>query len=142
MSWHFNIQWAAGFFDGEGCVSISKRQRGKFLEHHLSVQVGQAIRRPLDELSAIFGGGVTMDTKVGGLFYRWRVHGKKAQGFLEAILPHSMVKSEEILAALDLRAAIGTPGTRMTQEAFLKKEAAYLRWKEAKNVVALSRRIV
>jgi hypothetical protein len=139
MSWHYTDEWAAGFFDGEGCVCIQKRLRGNFLEHFLSVQVGQSTRLCLDELAARFGGGVTSYSKTGGKFWRWRLHGTKAERFLKTIQPHSLVKRREIDAAIELRSAIGSPGKRSTPWAREKKEAAYSHWKEAKHDVALSR---
>lgn len=138
--WVFSAEWAAGFFDGEGCVSIQRRQRGGFLEHHLSVQVGQATRQCLDELAARYDGSVTRDRKAGGAFFRWRVHGQSAERFLRTIHPHSLVKRREIEAAIELREAIGLPSHRMKPGAFERKELAYAKWRQAREDVALSRR--
>ena len=118
-----------------------KRKRGNFIEHFLSVQIGQAVRDPLDALAAVFGGGVTGDKKAGGAFYRWRIHGTKAQRFLEAIAPHCLVKAAEIAAALELRSAIGPPGAKSPPGAWDRKEIAYQKWKKAKDDVAFSRRV-
>jgi chorismate mutase len=66
MSWLYSDQWASGFFDGEGCISISKRQRTVgYLEHHLSVQVSQNDKRPLLEIQKRFGGSLTVSKTKG-----------------------------------------------------------------------------
>ena len=56
MSWQISDQWAAGFFDGEGSISVVRRKRGGFIEHHLSVQVGQNDQRPLLAMRDEYGG--------------------------------------------------------------------------------------
>ncbi len=124
MSWHYSDQWAAGFFDGEGCVTISRRDRSPgFKEHFLAVQVGQNNKRPLEVLHARFGGCFT---KSG--CWRWRCHGSAACRFLQAIGPYSLVKRREVDLALELRALIGIPGRRVSPATFLLKEDIYRRF--------------
>ncbi len=140
MSWIYSDAWAAGVFDGEGYVTIQKRLRGGFLEHQVYAQVGQQIPEPLQALANRFGGNVTTESRyANGLFWRWRVYGTIAESFLTAVFPHSLVKREEIAAALDLRACVGKPGTRSSLELFHQKECAYARWKDAKRNVKLRR---
>lgn len=126
MSWQISDQWAAGFFDGEGSVSVVRRQRGGFIEHHLSVQVGQNDRRPLDAMCAEYRGS-TCNTKTPSGCWRWRIHGKSAESFLQRIQPYSIVKAEQIALALELRALVGAPGRRVPPEVWEQKEAIWKR---------------
>jgi hypothetical protein len=114
-------EWICGFFDGEGSISIVRRKRGNFIEHHLSVQVGQNDKTPLDLIAKLFKGSVCNSKTPSGC-WRWRVHGKPAEIFLKAILPFSIVKKKQIELALELRKLIGTPGKRSTPEVWNKKE--------------------
>lgn len=133
MSWVYSDQWAAGFFDGEGSVSISKRQRTKgFLEHHLSVQIVQTNKAALEEIQKRYGGSLTKGKGQNLPVWRLRFHGTKATGFLEAILPYSLVKREEILIALKLRSAIGIPGQRSNEGAQRTKEEAFMELQEVR----------
>lgn len=45
----FELAWAAGFFDGEGCIRLA---RG-----YPNLHLGQTDRRPLDRFRAAVGGG-------------------------------------------------------------------------------------
>jgi hypothetical protein len=127
MSWHYSDQWAAGFFDGEGCVSIVERQRtAGFVEHFLSVQIGQNDKRPLIAIQNIYGGALDSTIRPNGkTFWRLRLHGTKAMAFLHAIEPYCLVKRPEITVALMLREAIGKPGHRSTPENRALKAKAF-----------------
>ncbi|WP_312574053.1 hypothetical protein, partial [Staphylococcus saprophyticus] len=52
------VVWAAGFFDGEGCVGVYLFRRGvrRLASPTLRVQVANTDIRPLDELKRKFGG--------------------------------------------------------------------------------------
>ena len=128
--WKLTKEWAAGFFDGEGCVSVSRRKRGSFIEHFISVQVGQNDERPLVALREKYGGSQCFSKTPSGC-YRWRIHGKEAEVFLTDILPYSLCKREQIRIVLEIRKLIGKPGSRMVRGVFEKKEAL---WHELQRV--------
>ena len=115
MAWLFNDRWAAGFFDGEGNVSLLRRARRKSVEYDLYVQVTQKAREPLDQFRGAFGGNIS-PTKTPSGCWRWRIHGKQAQVFLERMLPFSLVKKQQIVLALEFRSTVGSPGKRITEE--------------------------
>jgi hypothetical protein len=131
VSWKLTDQWVAGFFDGEGCVSIVRRKRGNWIEHHLSVQISQNDQRPLKAIRKRFGGSQCVSMTPSGC-WRWRIHGKAADAFLRAIHPFSIVKAEQIRLALVLRSFVGSPSRRSTPELWRKKEAAWKRFRKAK----------
>jgi len=95
------IAWAAGFFDGEGYIGIS---RGYFVDkrwgpyHHMKISASQRIRLPLDRLVAIFGGSVCKaNTRE---LYLWTCTTRGAARALEAMLPYLTVKRDQALVAL------------------------------------------
>ena len=124
-------QWIAGFFDGEGSVSILRRKRGGFIEHMLAIQLGQNDRTPLDMVCAQFEGSVCNSKTPSGC-WRWRAHGGTAEKFLKAIRPHSIVKREQISLALELRTLIGAPGRRVLPGVWEQKEAIWKRLQQVK----------
>jgi hypothetical protein len=79
--------WAAGFFDGEGCIGIQKQQRGRYW--YLNVQITQKDRRPLDRfLSAVDGlGTIGGPYERDGMKHRYRVSGVAAEQVLEWLRP-------------------------------------------------------
>ncbi len=126
MAWKITTEWAAGFFDGEGCVSIARRFKGNgpWLEHFLAVETAQNDKRPLDAMAKKYGGSTKGDKTVSGC-YRWRIAGKIAEGFLEDIYPHTIVKREQIKIALELRSTIGSAGKRLSANVHKRREAIY-----------------
>jgi len=84
-----DLQYAAGFFDGEGCVYISPEGRP-------CVSVTQKRPDVLRLFREDFGGRVVNhDKKVS--CNRWQILSREEIiNFLEAILPYSIVKTDEI----------------------------------------------
>jgi hypothetical protein len=88
--------YAAGFFDGEGCVNIFSGKSG-----YLSVQViiGNTRRRVLEILMEKYGGGIyahKMHSKNHRQAYQWRLCGEIAIEFVNKIRPYSVIKIEQL----------------------------------------------
>lgn len=102
--------WAAGFFDGEGHIGIYTRRRSwGNVVHIMRAGVTQRDRPALDLLVAEFSGYVGLPSCDGDC-HRWSVQARKAEVFLRAIQPYSIVKAEQItvaLAFMDRRIAVG-----------------------------------
>jgi hypothetical protein len=105
------LSWAAGFFDGEGCVLVSERKSAaKYASSfQLYATVTQQDPTALYALKSRFGGNVTPDKtaakgynrKCGSfLCWRWKTTSIDAFSFLQAIEPYSIVKKEQIQIAL------------------------------------------
>jgi hypothetical protein len=131
MGWLYSDEWAAGFFDGEGCVSISVDRSKQTPQHDLTVSVSQKHCRPLDELQIQHGGSIS-PTKTPSGCWRWRLAGGKAERFLRRIYPHSLEKHSQITLALAFRGTIGTVGHRIGSDVTAHREAIRLRMREAK----------
>lgn len=103
------LAWAAGFFDGEGCVLVNHRNNNKF--HILFTTITQQDPTALHLIKQRFGGNVTPDKKAASnsfvrkngptLVWRWKAVSFKAQEFLKAIEPYSIVKAEQVRVALE-----------------------------------------
>ena len=100
------IIWCAGFFDGEGCVSISKpvtrnKAGTSFTAHQLVVIVAQRDRRPLDVFVSLFGGNVrAQKANNGSTYWYYRLHSHKAVALLQTLLPFLVCKVKAAECAL------------------------------------------
>lgn len=101
--------WAAGFFDGEGCISISKpinkktRKDGTKYVHtgyQLQAIVAQLDRRPMEVLVGLFGGSITTQVMHGSTYWYLRLHGPKALAMLERLSPFLILKKEQAELAM------------------------------------------
>src|SRR3990167_2007741 len=84
-----SLEYLAGFFDGEGCVNISKN-------HQLTVTAAQNDTEVLEILKAHFGGSVTVVNRCG----RWTLWGEAMKPMLLAILPFLIVKKAQVQVAI------------------------------------------
>lgn len=87
--------YLAGFFDGEGCITVSKNGS-------ISLGVVNTSKEVLDLFVERFG-GVVQDRKqvVNKRQYVWRAYGETAVFILEKLLPHLIEKKEQALTALE-----------------------------------------
>ena len=97
------LAYLAGFFDGEGCIGVSRgRGTSYFL---LEVSVSNTKREVLDLYSSVAGGRI-IKTKRGPRHkdvYVWRVQSKKAEAFLIAMHGRLRLKREQLELALEFR---------------------------------------
>lgn len=134
-----SVEWMAGFFDGEGCVLISKDSG---VRHHkrpaytLCVIIGNTDKRPLEQLVVEFGGDLRDSQRgVNQVCAYWRVSAQKAQRFLEWIQPHVFIKKEQLDLALEFQANRGLGGGRgrpLNDEAVAYREQCYRQLQQMK----------
>jgi hypothetical protein len=116
MSRATDIAWAAGFIDGEGCLSLTKTYRAGERDHlrQPRVQVTQVNRKPIDRLQELFGGKVYDDrarkTSSGNQIYVWEESGKALIPVLNEIIPHLVLKKQEAVCLLAFCSFIGNKG--------------------------------
>jgi len=103
----FSLEYVAGFFDGEGCVCISKSKRKnweyqtRYLEYVFSVGIGNTYFPILYFLKDRFGGSLHLNLSgkrkkaTYKPFLQWNISGRKAKRFLEQILPFLIVKKSQ-----------------------------------------------
>jgi hypothetical protein len=88
-----DICYTAGFFDGEGSVTISL-----YNERYVRIEVGCSQKYPavLNWMKRTFGGNV-----YGTKMYQWKLHGEKGVAFLRLIRPYLIVKCVDADEAFD-----------------------------------------
>src|SRR6516225_3672191 len=97
------IIWAAGFFDGEGCISIAKHQPNpKYYQHNHSyavkLTVYQNMRAPLKCFKELFGGTIKLRPATGKQKrngWVWSIGGQALVAALTQMLPYLIVKKEQ-----------------------------------------------
>jgi len=107
-----DIAYAAGFFDGEGCISISKNGA-------VDIRVTNTAKNVLVRLQSIFGGSITNRTqKANKTQYAYSFYGENAVEFITLIKPYLIDKlpqAETILEYYNLRnqiSAVRIPGVK------------------------------
>ncbi len=144
------IAYAAGLFDGEGCISLSKShgRNGLTPWYQLHVKVSMTDLSPLELLHDSFGGSVcTMNapsrklTAKGNLkrvIYQWQLKQYEAGAFLEAVLPWLLVKSRQAQLALEYLGSItpAKPHPGIPPEEISLREGFYQALRDAKQEVA------
>lgn len=96
--------WLAGLFDGEGCISIYKREENK--GYRLEVSVVGTDLSIISSLVDLIGVGRYRTRPSRATKWRacgeYKVSGKSARPLLEAILPYTRIKTAEVELALEL----------------------------------------
>lgn len=95
-----DLAWFAGFFDGEGCVSLHRKLRRNGTPcYELLVQVAGTHFPTLDRLSAIWHfGGIRLPKFANPDWkpcWHWLVYGNKALHLLECIYPYLVTKKDD-----------------------------------------------
>lgn len=78
------IAWAAGFFDGEGCATISHNDRYATLYLHVS----QKDIRPLERFLGIMGAGRIQNPDKRSGVSRWATYGRAGWAVIDRLWPY------------------------------------------------------
>lgn len=142
--------YAAGFFDGEGCIGISMQigatSRGKrypdVRRFYLFVSLSQNDPAPINWLMEKFGGSARFvrgkKSYKEGYYERWNwaITTKQALSFLRTIRPFLIVKAEQADLAFSFYETFHLPPTgknRLPDEINERRADFYRRMKECKN---------
>ncbi len=101
------VEWAAGFFEGEGYVGFTHQIHKKYERDYpkFVVSIAQVCRKPLDEFEKIFGLGTVRGpygpySTTRQAHYQYLVSGEKAKVIILQLLPYLFKKGDQALAAL------------------------------------------
>ena len=100
------VVWTAGFFDGEGSITIARNRRPKGrIEHCLLVAITQKVRKPLDEIAERWGGYVIpiYNKKTERGYFAWHVSAKIANRFLKDIVAFLRVKRRDAEVGIEFQ---------------------------------------
>ena len=139
MSRSHDLAWAAGFFDGEGYVSIHKRivtpkkaTHKVYIAHRLRIGLNHVAPEPIYELSRIFGGYVYQEKITNRSFsdgykrkdrYAWILCDEQAKDALIQLMPYLRNKNRVAELGIELRKTfINNGGGEVTQEALNRRE--------------------
>lgn len=145
MTTDLDIAWAAGFFDGEGSISIRFGKMGVSREYGrrtytLFLRASQVDRAPLDKFVRIFEcgnvGGARQSTSRRAPYFDWCTSGKSAGRILRLMLPHLTVKRERADLALQFQARVEMSragrskiGYRLSDEEMALRDSYFVRMK-------------
>lgn len=94
------LAWAAGFIDGEGCVSVYDTAQAKDRNPQFQsvITVSQTNILPLNKLQSLFGGSVSpvRQPDYDGQCWVWRVFGDNVLSTSRLLLSHSIVKKRQL----------------------------------------------
>jgi len=101
------LAWAAGFFDGEGCVSLHLHSKAPGQQYPMvQIILVQKDRRPIEYFHAIFGArervGITRRGPQKRPYYRLTYGGQNAARVLTDLLPYLTLKRDVAEVALDV----------------------------------------
>lgn len=94
------LAYAAGFFDGEGCVSFTLEKNNKSAS--ISATIGNTNKEVLDYIHKVFGGRTSFYLSNNDKHkdvHSWDINGRECIHFLTAIKPWTIVKYEQICLA-------------------------------------------
>ena len=109
--------WAAGFFDGEGSISVPMHSDGVY---YLIVQVSQNRLEPLEALRDHYGGNIQFHSMPS--MWTWKTSGFVAIEFLKKIRPWLMVKDKQADIAIEFP-MVGS-GNKTSEENRLSRKSA------------------
>ena len=117
-------EYAAGFFDGEGCVNCSSTKKGSPFIRTLVVNTNLEV---LEKFKEVWGGDISKNYRSKENWkqaYTWRLSHTAAGYFLSDILPFLIVKNKQATLALEFINMRPGSGRKWTEEYF--KEASEL----------------
>jgi LAGLIDADG-like domain len=127
--------WAAGLFDGEGCVAVYQTTAGTFALH---IEISMKRRVCLERFQRMYGGSVSVYKNKWGDFYRWGLYGENALKFLRSIQPFSVEKEKQITIGIEFqlrRQPSGIKKRRLTDQEWNQDYADYLQMHELKKEI-------
>ena len=121
MSRTHEVCWAAGFFDGEGYITIQERGHKDYVGFYLRIGVNHVAIEPLLELQRLFGGTIEKqnpDKVVGNRKqrHRWCVSTRIAEDVLRQMIPYFKNKNKVAELALEFQKTIGSRGEKLSVE--------------------------
>lgn len=142
---NISLSYLAGFFDGEGCISILKRKKGNWnVSHFLRVSIGQKDGETLDWIKDNFGGNVYL-IKIDGS-YVWALSDHQAYEFTKIICPFLRYKKPQAELAIrfhedrivNSRRMTKHKHTALTEEELKLREDMFLEMKSLKKTIIKS----
>ena len=100
---NLSLEYIAGFFDGEGHVSITEMHRRNTIDPKLVVRLTNTFLPVLDYIKGVYGGTIYKQPKVKSHYlqvYVLSLTVEQSKKFLTDILPFLVIKKEQAEEAL------------------------------------------
>lgn len=130
MSRAHDLAWCAGFFDGEGFITIQERNskvNGKqYKGHYLRIGINHVNPTPLIEIQRILGGTIRKQNPekvIGNRHQRhsWQMGTSAAAEALIQMMPYFRNKNAVAELALEFQKTMGNHGQKVSNEVFLNR---------------------
>lgn len=107
--------YTAGFFDGEGCITMQYRES---IPHLLHVNISNVYLPVLEAIKYTYGGNISVKkVKQNRLRqYFWQATSEVACKFLREIYPYLLVKQEQAKIALRFQETVNRTRVTLTPE--------------------------
>lgn len=126
MNRSLSPEYLAGFFDGEGCVHCSEyTQRGSRVVQ-FQIQIANSHEEIIKLIQTENGGSYELQhpSRLGkNKVWLWRIGGVASESFARLILPHTVLKKEQIELFLELRATVVRAGRRHVSDEVWERRA-------------------
>lgn len=127
MSRTHEVAWAAGFFDGEGYITIQERHHPKYVGFYLRIGINHVAIEPLLEIQKLFGGKIEKQNpeKVVGNRkprHRWTLSTSMAAEVLKQMMPYFKNKNKVAEIALEFQSTIGNRGKSVSEDTQLYRK--------------------
>lgn len=117
-------EYAAGFFDGEGCVNCSSSRNNSFVR----ILVVNTNIDVLKAFQAVWGGDINANYKSKAHWkqaYTWRLQHQAATDFLKEIKPFLIVKKQQAELAIKFNELRPGKGNKWAEEAKMQAEELF-----------------
>jgi hypothetical protein len=115
-----DLQYAAGFFDGDGCIQLEEKsnQKNTFV---VNVRITNTNREVLDWFKARFNGHIGIqppnrNVKTNKKCWYWKCESRIANTFLKTVIPFLVLKREQAQIAIDFQSRVKRGANRLTHE--------------------------
>lgn len=123
-----DLAYAAGFFDGEGCIVITKYKDGHRTQFQMRVQMTNTDELVLRWLQELFGGRIRRrarnNPKWRQIFF-WELSSCQAYDFLKKVQPYLRVKAGQAKVALDFQKRMRVRNA-LTEDERIFQEASHI----------------
>lgn len=112
-----NLIYAAGLFDGEGCIGIAVKNRTRSAMHAPWAKVTMTHEAIIHWLKATFGGRIAKRTPTNPKWspsYTWLLEARAAVDFIRAVRPYLRVKGPQADLLIEYGATIPMPGQNIS----------------------------
>ncbi len=126
-----DLAYCAGFFDGEGCISLCKDNNSVY---RLYIKISSTDYSVLEWVQEHFGGSIYRErkgTEKRKESWGWYCKTEDQIVFLFGILPYTIIKRAQIIEALNYHFEKQNGG-KLTEDEFALRERYYMKLKSMK----------